>query len=79
MIPILSYDVDVETFLVKYSDGFGDRIMDEGEGSIIISVENKDIKFESTAMWPNNGEFLNKIEFLDDDNLRYNISIVFIS
>ncbi|MDA3856480.1 MAG: hypothetical protein PF569_09570 [Candidatus Woesearchaeota archaeon] len=78
MIPIISYDVDVETFLVKYADGQGDRIMDESEGSVIITVENKELKFDSTAMWPNGGDFLNKIEFLDDPEVVYNVSIVFM-
>lgn len=78
MIPIVSYEVDVETFLIKYQDGQGDRIMDETEGSIIITVENKELKFDSTAMWPNGGNFLNKIEFLDDSDIAYNVSIVFM-
>lgn len=78
MIPLVSYPVDVETFLIKYQDGQGDRIMDESEGAVIVTIENRELEFESTAMWPNGGDFLNKIEFLDDSSIVYNVSIIFM-
>lgn len=79
MVSIKEFDITRETFLAVFKEtreGF--RVLDEEDGRFFITIENKNLNFYSEAMWPNNGEFLNKIELLELDNTKYNISIIFV-
>jgi hypothetical protein len=79
LIPKKSFDVSEEMFLIKFKEtGAGYRVLSESEGSIYITLENQGLEFESSALWPSSGGYMDKLEFLDRDNTQYNLSIFFM-
>lgn len=79
MITKKSFNINEETFLMKSKEtGLGKRVLTENDGSIYITIENLEYEFESTAIWPNEKNFLDKIEFLNEENIQYNLSILYM-
>ena len=79
MISKKSFLVTPEMFLMKDREtGLGKRVIDKNDGLIYITIENKKYDFESQAMLPNEENFLDTIEFLEEENVLYNLSIIYM-
>ena len=51
----------------------------QDDGSVYITIENKEKEFESFAIWPNDGEIFNKLSFLDDiEETYYNLTVIYV-
>ncbi len=84
MVPTKKFEVDANTFIAKVNyqpDAPALEssvvIQEEGQGLFYVTFENKGLDFESSAIWPNEGEFLNEIELLDYD-ASYNVTAIYI-
>lgn len=79
MIPLRTYDIEISSFLmVDRESRQGFRVFTEEEGSIYVQVENDKYEFSSQAIWPNEGEFLHELSFLDQEDVAYNVSVYFV-
>lgn len=79
LIPKKTFQVSASTFLIKYREtGSGKRVLDKSDGSIYLTLENKKHDFESTVFWPTDEGFMDKLEFLDLNNVKYNLSIFYM-
>jgi len=81
LTPLKSFNINSpENFLIVQKEtGQGLRVYDENDGAVLVQIENRGRNFESTAIWPNDGEFLNKLEFLDEENVDYNLSVYYMN
>lgn len=79
LTPIKTFDIDLSSFLVVDKETRqGKRVRSEEDGQILVSLENKDLDFISTVIWPNNGGgFYDKLEFLDDESVTYDLTITY--
>ncbi|USN44479.1 MAG: hypothetical protein H6500_01370 [Candidatus Woesearchaeota archaeon] len=78
LIPLKEFTIDKSSFLVMMPDGTSKRIISEDDGSVFVSLTNEGHDFSSEAVWPNDGTYLNTLEFLDSstEDIDYNLSIV---
>ena len=79
-MPKKKFAVDDGTFLAVFRETQeGSRVYTEEDGFFYIGIENDDLDFESFAIWPNEGDgFLDHIELLDSDEVKYNISVYYV-
>lgn len=78
MIKTKKFKLDEMSTLVIYGGTQGSRLRDEEDGSMFISIKNKEYGFESTAIWPTEEGILDTLEFLDLPGISYELSAVFI-
>lgn len=78
LIPLKEFEIDASSFLiVNREDKLGQRVLNEQDGSIFVSIENQAEDFESNAIWPNEGEMLDTVSFLDKEGVVYNVSVYY--
>lgn len=76
MIPTKTFKVDIGSVLAVYGNA-GKRLRDEEDGSMFISVKNKQYKeFKTQAMWPSEEGIMDTLEFLDIEGMTYDVSVV---
>lgn len=79
MAPLKKFEIDAYSFLAVDKDtNRGDRVLNDDDGTFYVSLENDKYDFQTQAMWPNNGEYLNNIELLELEDVKYNVSIIYM-
>ncbi|MCA9495999.1 MAG: hypothetical protein KC589_03575 [Nanoarchaeota archaeon] len=79
LTPKISFKVDKKSFLVIETEtGKGRSIVTENDGFVYVMIENKGHDFSSEVFWPNEGNYLDTMEFLDDEDAVYNISLIYV-
>ena len=78
MIPTLKYKIDKSTFLmINKETKQGTRVYSKSDGYVLLSIENKDLQFNSFVTYPNEGYF-DTLTLLDDDSINYTATAMFI-
>lgn len=78
LTPLKEFKVDISTFLlINRETGKGQRVRDESDGSIYVSIENKGNDFSSQVIWPTKKGIYDTLSFLDKEETAYNVSILY--
>ncbi|MCA9459056.1 MAG: hypothetical protein KC550_00745 [Nanoarchaeota archaeon] len=79
LTPKISFKVDKKSFLIVETEtGKGRSVVTENDGFVYAMIENKDHDFTSEVFWPNEGNYLDTMDFLDDENVVYNLSLIYV-
>ena len=78
LTPLKEFKLETSSVLIVFSDGTSKRLLSEEDGFVYINIENKEENFESSAIWPIEYDELNTLSFLDKDNVKYNVSVIYV-
>ncbi len=79
LTPVKKFTIDTSSFLMIFrEDNTGYRVFNEEDGGVFVTFENEGIDYLTQGFWPTEKGFMDTFELLDDDNISYNISVIFV-
>jgi hypothetical protein len=76
LIPTKIFELTDNTAFAIFSNGGGKRIETEDDGMMFISIKNDEYDFQSQGLWPTEKGIMDTLEFLEIEDLAYNVSVV---
>ncbi len=79
LTPLKEFTISLRNVIIYEGNQNGRKLYSQDDGSVYITIENKEKGFESFAIWPNDGEIFSKLSFLDDDfdEIYYNLTVAY--
>jgi hypothetical protein len=76
LIPTKTFELNDNTVFAAYVTGGGKRIETEDDGMMFISIKNEEYDFTSQGLWPTEAGIMDTLEFLELDDITYDVSVV---
>jgi hypothetical protein len=76
LIPKKSYQLSENTVFAIYNAASGKYITNENDGMMFISIKNEEYDFQSQGLWPTEQGIMDTLEFLELDDITYDVSVI---